>query len=820
MTRFTCHKLARAGLLVLFLTTLALMFGARAAFAQDPDPPPPPDPITQIFQYVIQFPTDSLVETLTQAVQAILTKSIEPLEQVFSATLARWVTASPGVATPTGGLVDGTDVMTPAWNLTSRIAILLWPLTLAVTAVIAAKDVVAARTWGIGDLKQALGTWLTAVILSASSLYWMDLANRFANATTHAILDLSFTGAAGFDPNLLTSILIGSAVIVLGMTGLGLIIAIIVLIMGISILAALIFQFVARFALLYVLVAIAPIVIMLGVMPPLRWFTLTWLRGFVMVLAIGPVNALLLKLVMVLGVRGISNDPITAFVNFMATAGVLSALLTVNYTLIRFVFGAVGQVAQRAVGTVTAAGTLALAAVGGIATAGAVGAAGAAGGTMGGGSSLGGGGAGGLANPRALGAGLETAGTVLARSGGAGRGFGAALWGVGSALKQGNSRNGQNASANAPRSNGGTASPRSNRGSSNGAPSSNATEPPPSNNGPDATSHDADRTANAPGATAEPSSKRMAEREGSHRGEVETSRTPQASSPIQPTSIPTPTPRRADAQPAPAEVSQVRQTGGMSPIGSDNSQASMRHPFQNVQTATRSTVTPDAESLITLLDSPLDERVRPLAEAYAGDANQQVSAVQGTVAALSALEAHHGVPPRTVADSWERTMGTVVQAARGGLPLETMANDAGYRGDVTQFIGARVEAGLEAVQASTRPPLFPRAHDPVSYPWHAQVAPHDLEVGQQIATMLGAPPADAQQFANMYHQIRSPENGGGWNAGVRFRGAVHEVASIEPRRRLGALDARVHTMEQQGGVPASAVRPWRVYMSRRQLRQE
>ncbi len=414
------------------------------AFAQDPEPPPPPDPITQIFQYVIQFPTDSLVEALTQAIQAILSKSIEPLEQVFSASLAKWVTASPGIISPGGGIVDGVDVMTPAWNLTSRIAILLWPLTLALTAVIAAKDVVAARSWGIGDLKQALGTWLIAVILSATSLYWMDLANRFANATTSAILNLSFTGTAGFDPNLLTTILIGSAVIVLGMTGLGIIIAIIILIVGISVLAALILQFLARFALLYVLVTLAPIVIILGVIPPLRWFTYTWMRGFVLVLTIGPVNALLLKLVMVLGVRGISNDPITAFVNFMAAAGVLSALLTVNYTLIRFVFGAIGQVAQRAVGTVTAVGTLALGAVAGVAAAGAVGGAGAAAGASGG-SSLGGGG-GILSNPRALGTGLETAGSVMARSGGFGRGFGAALWGVGNAMRQ-SSRNGSSSSA-------------------------------------------------------------------------------------------------------------------------------------------------------------------------------------------------------------------------------------------------------------------------------------------------------------------------------------------------------------------------------------
>ncbi len=128
------------------------------------------------------------------------------------------------------------------------------------------------------------------------------------------------------------------------------------------------------------------IVLILGVIPPWCWFTYTWLRGFVLALAIGPVNALLLKLVMALGVRGISNDPIATFVNFMAAAGVLSALLAVNYTLIRFVFGAMKQVVQRAVGTVTAVGTLALAAVGGAAAAGAMGAAGAVGGTGPGGS--------------------------------------------------------------------------------------------------------------------------------------------------------------------------------------------------------------------------------------------------------------------------------------------------------------------------------------------------------------------------------------------------------------------------------------------------
>lgn len=796
---------------------------ALPAFAQDPEPPPPaPDPITQIFQYVIQFPTDSLVQALTQAIQAILTKSIEPLERVFSASLARWVTASPGILTPGGGIVDGADVMTPVWNLTSRIAILLWPLTLAVTAAIAAKDVVAARTWGIGDLKQALGTWGIAVVLSASSLYWMDLANRFANATTAAILNLSFTGAAGFDPNLLTSILIGSAVIVLGMTGLGIIVAIIILIVGISILAALILQFLARFALLYVLVAIAPIVITMGVMPPLRWFSYTWLRGFVMVLLIGPVNALLLKLVMVLGVRGISNDPITAFVNCMAAAGVLSALLTINYTLIRFVFGAIGQVMERAVGTITAVGTLALAAVGGAAAAGAVGAAGSAAGSAGSGSPLAGGGglAGAFGNTRGLGAGLETAGSVLARSGGMGRGLGAALWGVGNALRQPNGdgriagrANNQRQPMNRPTSSSGAVNPAASlQPRPNNDPSSL-----PDDHGTPVVQHTNTRASGA-AENAQPvadSSSSVDQRSANHasaspRTSLRTGRATQPSLSQRPDGTSAAigsTPLRADGPRLEAGSGAPGATG-TTPIG-----ARLAPPPTSDQVA------PEAQSLIDLLDTPLSDRVRDIVSSYAGNPTEQITTAQGAVAALSALESHHNVEPLELASIWDRTMHPVVTSSREGLPLETIANDAGYRGDVTQFIGARLEGGLLATKPTVKPPIFARSESPAVVAWHPQLSPHDIEVGQQLATLLAVPPRDAPRLAQIYHQLRSPETGGGWNAGLQLRRAAQDVTNLEPATRLGALDSRLRSMDQSRTSPDS-LRAWRIYLARKQAHKD
>ncbi|MCC7163508.1 MAG: hypothetical protein IT331_13515 [Anaerolineae bacterium] len=843
----------RKALTVLLVVVLCAS-GVMPAYAQDPEPPPPPpplDPVTQIFQYLIQFPTDSLVEALTQALQAILTNSITPLEQVFSASLARWVTTSPGILTPGGGIVDGVDVMLPTWNLTSRIAILLWPLTLAITAVVAAKDVITAGRWGIGDLKQAFGTWLFAVIASASSLYWMDLANRFANATTDAILNLSFFGASGFDPNLLTSILIGSAVMVLGMTGLGLIVAIIILVIGISILASLIFQFLARYALLYVLVALAPIVIMLGVLPPMRWFTLTWLRGFVMVLVIGPINALLMKLVILLGARGLSSDPITAFVNFMAAAGVLSALLAINYTLIRFVFGAFGQVLERAVGTVTAVGTLALAAVGGVAAAGAVGAAS--------GSAA--------SSSRGLGVGLQTAGSMMARSGGIGRGVGGALWGIGNALRESergtSSPNGAATSRHVDHS----------RGTSTGQQSNQVTTAPANTSAhstPPVPVADAEVQGN-PSTSVNPGEAQS--RRSANNGSRTANSTPHSSNrtsalPNLPVHDPSqiegddfrplsnfipivtqdqPSTETGDNETTPPHVAELEDNTSQPAVQTSNRSFSSRAPEDSIpklptgpltatQASTTSTpnavspnlatltnarssnlvgVTPQAQSLIKLLDAPLGERVRALTEQYASPA-EQMTAAQGAVASLSAIEAHHNVEPQLLAASWDQTMGPILTSAREGMSLETMANDAGYQGDVTQFIGARVEGGLLAVHPSSREALFPRADSPAVNPWHPQIGPHDVEVGQQLTTMLGTPTQDTLSFAHIYHSLRSPESGGGWNVGMGLREAAQQVTTLEPARRLGALDSRLHSLEKQGMVSPNGMRLWRVYLARSQ----
>jgi len=101
--------------------------------------------------------------------------------------------------------------------------------------------------------------------------------------------------------------------------------------MGLTVLSSLVFQFLARFVILYILVALCAGRDHLGRAAAakvgsatcgseaLSWFLLS-----------APINALLLKLVMVLTVRGHSNDPIAAFVDFIGAIGVLSILITVD----------------------------------------------------------------------------------------------------------------------------------------------------------------------------------------------------------------------------------------------------------------------------------------------------------------------------------------------------------------------------------------------------------------------------------------------------------------------------------------------------------
>jgi hypothetical protein len=831
--------------------------------AQNPTPPPPTtppsggdDPITQIINQIIQFPFENLVEALQNALKSILTGTITPLESFFSASIGRWLTASPGIITPGGGIAQGEDVMGPAWRLMIKVAVLLWPLTLAIIAAIAAKDAIAAASWGIGDLKEALGGWLIAVVASATSLYWMDLANRFTNATTMTILNMSFTGEAGFQPNALTALVFGTAGIVLTMVAMpaSLIIVIFVILMGLAVLSSLIFQFLARFVILYILVALAPVVIILGVLPPLGWFRSMWLRGFIMVEAIGPINALLLKLVMILAARGSSNDPITAFVNFIGAIGVLSVLLTVDGIIIKGVFGAAEEVMQKAVSTVQALGTLAMAGVtalaGGAIAGGAVGAAGTT--TAGGAAGAGvagtnvasaasatspaknvSGPAGVARNAFNPGAALRGAGDVLFRQPGMMGSVGAAMRSLGGTMEQreredqaqprGASQSGNRSTgtggggSNPPR--GGT-SPRNPNSPSGGIQSTNApTSPRPST--PSISSSPTNRPA-VPGSSLALSNNLVTDDQSNNAssGRPVSPRSPpngrpNASPPLPPTrnqgdanssvsdSVAPPTQsndRRQDSHAGTMSASlPPSQTPSVSPMGIPF--ASSRAPTSVAPNANQPArvLSRDAVDAVATLPSSLGERAGTFASLYS-EPRQQAVAARAAVDAFNQVGARgQGFSdPSQLASAWDRAMPPVMASARQGLPLETMAQDAGHGSNVGEFLANRM--------INQRPPTLDVPNQAI--PWHPQMAPHDWEIGAAVSNALGNRISQGAA-ARVYHEIRSPETGGGWNAGAQFIQNVQEIFQRPPADPIAALEGRLNEMEARGAVSPRAMTLWR-----------
>jgi hypothetical protein len=425
--------------MALAVAILATIQPARAA-SMPPKAPvalslntdPPTDPVGSIIQQItnIIFPYPDLQKSFEATFTGWIKDATHPLQSVYESALGVLVGANPGILTPAPGngldWINGTSstVFKDIWNATIVLAVALWPLTLAVIAVIAAKDAVAAANWGLGDVKTVLGQWFFATILSATSIYWIDGINTVSNYVIQQIQTMALvntTSASDQIAHALVDLTFGVATtVIVGASGIGtfaaVFMALFIIILGITVLTALLFQALARYVILVIVVALAPIVLILGVLPPLKWVEDMWLKALVMVMILGPVNMLCLRFaVFIGGAVPAANGPIPAFTQMMAMLGIVSVLITLDGAVTNQVFGAVQEVFNKAAGTMMAVTALATAALG----AGFVGAAGGAVGGAAGGAAGGaeaGGAAGGAATTGAGASSATSAGAGAARS--------------------------------------------------------------------------------------------------------------------------------------------------------------------------------------------------------------------------------------------------------------------------------------------------------------------------------------------------------------------------------------------------------------------
>ena len=243
------------------------------------------------------------------------------------------------------------------------------------------------------------------------------------------------------------------------------------------------------------------------------------------------------------------------------------------------------------------------------------------------------------------------------------------------------------------------------------------------------------------------------------------------------------------------------QTPSVTPMGAPFASSGMgASPGASASVGTGLLV-PDAASAASLLPSPLGERASALASLYS-DPHQQVTAARAAVDAFNQVNARGqgSFDLGGQSSAWDRSMTPVIASARQGLPLETMAQDAGFGGNAAAFLAHRM------VDASQREPTLQVPTQQI--PWHPQMAPHDWETGAAVSNALGnrITPGAA---ARVYHEIRSPETGGGWSAGAQFIQTVQEIFQRPPTDPMAALDARLGEMEARGGVSQRAMTLWR-----------
>ncbi|MCC7362688.1 MAG: hypothetical protein IT317_24620 [Anaerolineales bacterium] len=319
--------------------------------------PEPPPPIVENIFHIIRFPFATMMDAVVQMSNKIMLQSYREAGQRFTGALDALVTGPYGLAPDVAAGAPTPlfeNLVLPHWRVTLTAAFLLLPLTLMLTAVSALR-LGATSALGLADLKEALIGWLISAGAAGSSYYLLGLAHRLSVATAGSLLAADFgtrvTGATlagaffnvtallALAGNLLTS------PIVLYLAFFGLFLASSVM-LGLGLALA------AYTALVYLLTALAPVVLVLGTLPPLRWLQALWLKSVVVIFLIPVVDALLLKAAVslfydLLSAQG-SGDVGTFIAGVFITAGVVSVLIAINFKVGESVFGALAEVHRQA----------------------------------------------------------------------------------------------------------------------------------------------------------------------------------------------------------------------------------------------------------------------------------------------------------------------------------------------------------------------------------------------------------------------------------------------------------------------------------------
>jgi hypothetical protein len=326
---------------------------------------PAPNPITQIFQHVINFDaTDSLLSAWTRVLERAQEKALADLEPVLEEAARQ---AAHGFLRFSSRGLEGLDgeegesaflgAVKDLWSRVFSVAVLLFPLSVLMNiAAVLVSGVTApvARAEMLESLVRALLT----LGVSAGSFLLTGTMIRIAWGAAEVVAGQPASGEAAYLEELFIRLVTGSIGATALESMLTIFITLTVIFLALMAISALILSYFAVLALTVSMVALAPLVIVVGSLPEFRWVYGAWMRAFVSVLMIPLANAILFKMWAVFALQGQN------LVDILVSLGFICIIITVNFYAGRLVFAPAMEAGKLAAGSMLLLVQLAVAAAG------------------------------------------------------------------------------------------------------------------------------------------------------------------------------------------------------------------------------------------------------------------------------------------------------------------------------------------------------------------------------------------------------------------------------------------------------------------------
>ncbi len=240
-----------------------------------------------------------------------------------------------------------------AWRVSISIAGILAPLILSLVVSASLKDS-ASSIMGYAVARESLLKWVISIAAAASSYFLLekliDLSKALESAIRSQFIKSNTEIINGIGVTQLANALIPSPT---EYTELGVLLLIILIIFSILLLiaytAALTVSWFATKVIIIFVVAIAPIVLVIGVLQPFRWLQGLWVKITTIALILWPLNMLVLGIfsnVIAIFISSENASVTNTFFAYFIAVGIISIFIAMNSIFGKLVYGSAIEIAR------------------------------------------------------------------------------------------------------------------------------------------------------------------------------------------------------------------------------------------------------------------------------------------------------------------------------------------------------------------------------------------------------------------------------------------------------------------------------------------